>query len=90
SLDTNDSRFARGAGYETGDQFVTYIKDSFDVLRAEGGTMLTVGLHARLIGRPGRIGALWRILDYIAGHEDAWITRRCDIAQAWVESYPNE
>lgn len=88
SLDTNDSRFSRGAGYETGDQFVTYIKDSFDVLRAEGGTMLTIGLHARLIGRPGRIGALWRILDYIAGHEDAWITRRCDIAHAWIDAHP--
>ena len=88
SLDTNDSRFSRSAGYETGDQFFTYLKDSFDVLRAQGGTMLTVGLHARLIGRPGRIGALWRILDYIAGHDDAWICRRSDIAKAWATAYP--
>ncbi|MEM9059892.1 MAG: polysaccharide deacetylase family protein [Pseudomonadota bacterium] len=88
SLDTNDSRFARGAGYETGDQFVRYIKDSFDVLRAEGGAMLTIGLHARLIGRPGRIGALWEILDYISGHPDAWIARRCDIAQVWINAHP--
>ena len=88
SLDTNDSRFSRGEGYETQDQFVRYISDSFDVLRAEGGTMLTVGLHARLIGRPGRIGALWQILDYIAGHEDAWIARRGDIARAWIAAYP--
>lgn len=88
SLDTNDSRFSRGAGYETGDQFVRYICDSFDVLRAEGGTMLTVGLHARLIGRPGRIGALWQILDYIAGHEDAWIARRGDIAKTWSATLP--
>ncbi|MEM7056394.1 MAG: polysaccharide deacetylase family protein [Pseudomonadota bacterium] len=88
SLDTNDSRFSRGEGYETGDQFVTYIKDSFDLLRAEGGTMLTVGLHARLLGRPGRIGALHQILGYIQGHEDAWICRRSEIAEAWARAYP--
>lgn len=88
SLDTNDSRFARSAGYETGDQFFTYIRDSFDVLREAGDTMLTVGLHARLIARPGRIGALWRILDYIQSHEDAWICKRADVARAWAEAYP--
>ena len=88
SLDTNDSRFARGQGYEIGDQFVTYIKDSFDELRATGGTMLTIGLHARLLGRPGRIGALHRILDYIAGHEDTWICKRREIAEAWAQAYP--
>lgn len=88
SLDTNDSRFSRGEGYETGDQFVRYVKDSFDVLRAEGGTMLTVGLHARLIGRPGRIGALWEILDYISGHDETWIARRREIAEAWIAAYP--
>ncbi|MEM7238184.1 MAG: polysaccharide deacetylase family protein [Pseudomonadota bacterium] len=88
SLETNDSRFSRGEGYETADQFVTFIRDSFDTLYAEGDTMLTVGLHARLIGRPGRIRALHQILDYIAGHKDVWIARRGDIAKAWAAAYP--
>ncbi|MEM6906564.1 MAG: allantoinase, partial [Pseudomonadota bacterium] len=88
SLDTNDSRFARGEGYDTADQFERYIRDSFDVLYGEGGGMLTIGLHARLIGRPGRIGALYRLLDYISEHEGAWIARRDDIARAWIAAYP--
>ncbi|MEM7668837.1 MAG: allantoinase, partial [Pseudomonadota bacterium] len=88
SLETNDSRFSRGEGYETADQFVTFIRDSFDTLYAEGDTMLTVGLHARLIGRPGRIRALHQILDYIAGHKDVWIARRGDIAKAWAAAHP--
>jgi allantoinase len=93
SLDTNDSRFARdGGGYVVGDEFVTYIRDSFDQLYAEGGerpAMLTVGLHARLLGRPGRIGALHRILDHIAGHDDVWIARRDDIARHWAGRHPD-
>ena len=78
SLDTNDSRFTLGQGYQVGEDFVTYIKDSFDCLYFEGLTqpkMMTIGLHGRLIGRPGRIDALHRILDYIMGHEHAWICR---------------
>ncbi len=91
SLETNDSRFGRKEGYQVGEEFYTYLKDSFDVLYAEGAerpAMMTVGLHARLLGRPGRIGALYRILDYMAGHERVWITRREDIARHWMEKHP--
>ncbi len=91
SLETNDSRFGRREGYQVGDEFFTYLKDSFDVLYAEGVEapgMMTVGLHARLLGRPGRIGALARILDYMAGHERVWITRREDIARHWMAVHP--
>jgi putative urate catabolism protein len=91
SLETNDSRFGRREGYQVGDEFFTYLKDSFDVLHAEGAEapkMMTVGLHARLLGRPGRIGALHRILDYMAGHEQVWITRREDIARHWMTVHP--
>ena len=93
SLDTNDSRFGRdGGGYVLGEQFFIYLKDTFDQLYAEGAEvpkMMTVGLHARLIGRPGRIGALHRILDYVAGHEAVWIARRDDIARHWRAHHPD-
>ena len=93
SLDTNDSKFGRAeAGYHLADEFVTYLKDTFDQLYREGETspkMMTVGLHARLIGRPGRIVALHRFLDYILGHERVWICRRDDLARHWAEHYPN-
>ena len=91
SLDTNDSRFGRKEGYEVGEDFVTYIRDSFDWLYQEGRTspkMMTIGLHARLLGRPGRIGALHRILDYIMGHKRVWIARRDDIARHWAARHP--
>jgi putative urate catabolism protein len=91
SLETNDSRFGRREGFQVGGEFFTYLKDSFDVLYAEGAEapkMMTVGLHARLLGRPGRIGALHRILDYMAGHERVWITRREDIARHWMAVHP--
>jgi len=91
SLETNDSRFGRSEGYQVGEEFATYIRDSFDVLYAEGADspkMMTIGLHARLLGRPGRIGALHRILDYTAGHEGVWITRREDIARHWMKAHP--
>lgn len=93
SLDTNDSRFGRGDRcYQVGSEFVEYIRDSFDVLYAEGAThpkMMTIGLHARLLGRPGRIGALHRILDYMLDHEDVWVCRRGDIAEHWAAAYPD-
>lgn len=93
SLDTNDSKFGRGDhDYQLGKEFFTYLKDSFDMLYAEGEThpkMMTIGLHARLLGRPGRIGSLHQILDYILGHERIWICRRDDIARHWVQHYPN-
>ena len=91
SLDTNDSKFGRGEhDYQLGSEFVSYIKDSFDLLYAEGETtpkMMTIGLHARLLGRPGRIGALHQILDYLQGHDRVWICRRNDIARHWLEHY---
>lgn len=93
SLDTNDSRFGRGErSYQIGDEFFTYLKDSFDVLYAEGAThpkMMTIGLHARLLGRPGRIGALTRILDYMISHDRVWICRRNDLARHWASTYPD-
>jgi peptidoglycan/xylan/chitin deacetylase (PgdA/CDA1 family) len=93
SLDTNDSKFARGDhDYQLGDEFFTYLKDSFDILYAEGETqpkMMTVGLHARLIGRPGRIGSLYKFLDYVLGHDRVWVCRRDDLARYWAEHYPN-
>lgn len=91
SLETNDSRFGRGEGYQVGEEFFTYLKDSFDILYAEGAErpkMMTIGLHARLLGRPGRIGALHRILDYMAEHDRVWITRREDIARHWMTVHP--
>jgi peptidoglycan/xylan/chitin deacetylase (PgdA/CDA1 family) len=93
SLDTNDSKFSRGDhDYQLGDEFFTYLKDSFDILYTEGEThpkMMTIGLHARLIGRPGRIGSLYKFLDYVLGHERVWVCRRDDLARYWAEHYPN-
>jgi putative urate catabolism protein len=87
TLDTNDMRFATPQGFNAGDQFFAYLKDSFDVLYAEGlagaPKMLSVGLHCRLVGRPGRIAALARFLDHAARHEAVWVARRIDIARHW-------
>lgn len=89
SLDTNDSKFARREGYDTAGQFFEYIRDTFDTLIAEGRpAMMTVGLHARLIGRPGRIAALHRILDHVTPREDAWICRRDDLVRHFMEKTP--
>lgn len=95
TLDTNDMRFAALQGFNSGTQFFDYLKDAFDVLYAEGDPqglnqpkMLSVGLHCRLIGRPGRAAALARFLDYIQGHQQVWITRRIDIAQHWRATHP--
>jgi peptidoglycan/xylan/chitin deacetylase (PgdA/CDA1 family) len=93
SLDTNDSKFGRAeSDYQLGDEFFSYLKDSFDILYAEGETrpkMMTIGLHARLIGRPGRIGSLYNFLDYLQKHDRVWICRRNDLARYWAEHYPN-
>lgn len=91
TLDANDMRFAAAQGFNSGDQFFTYLKDSFDVLYAEGATrpaMLSVGLHCRLVGRPGRAAALARFLDYVQGHEGAWVATRLDIARHWIRTHP--
>lgn len=91
TLDANDMRFASPQGFNSGDQFFAYLKDSFDVLYAEGETspkMLSVGLHCRLVGRPGRAAALARFLDYVQQHEQVWVTRRIDIADHWAKQHP--
>lgn len=94
TLDSNDMRFATNQGFNCGDQFFSYLKDSFDVLYAEGkedpaaAKMLNIGLHCRLVGRPGRAAALARFLDYVQSHEDVWVTRRIDIANHWRKVHP--
>lgn len=91
TLDANDMRFATPQGFNSGDQFFAYLKDSFDMLYAEGEAgapkMMSVGLHCRLVGRPGRAASLARFLDYVAGHEKAWVARRIDIARHWLEHH---
>jgi putative urate catabolism protein len=95
TLDANDMRFATPQGFNTGEQFYQYLKDSFDVLYAEGDPeginqpkMLSIGMHCRLLGRPGRFKALQRILDYIQSHSNVWICRRVDIAKHWHDNHP--
>ena len=90
TLDNNDMRFVANQGFNTGDHFFTYLKDSFDTLYEEGKTnpkMMSVGLHCRLIGKPGRIQSLKKFLDYILKHEDVWICKRIDIAKHWIKNY---
>ena len=91
TLDANDMRFATAQGFNSGDQFFAYLKDSFDVLYAEGAErprMLSVGLHCRLAGRPGRAAALARFLDYVQSHEKVWVATRLDIARHWIKTHP--
>ena len=93
TLDTNDMRFATPQGFNCGDQFFTYLKDAFDALYAEGETtprMMSVGLHCRIVGRPGRIQSLARFLDYVRSHDKVWLTRRIDIAHHWINHHPYE
>lgn len=91
TLDNNDMRFATYQGFNSGEQFFTYLKDAFDVLYIEGADgpkMMSIGLHCRLVGRPGRAAALARFLDYVQGHDRVWICRRIDIAQHWHQHHP--
>lgn len=90
TLDNNDMKYCVAPGFNNGNDFFTYLKDAFDVLYAEGETapkMMSVGLHARLAGKPGRIAALARFIDYVQGHEQVWICRRLDIAQHWIKHH---
>ena len=87
TLDANDMRFASAQGFNSGDQFFSYLKDSFDVLYAEGNRMMSVGLHCRLVGRPGRLASLERFIKYAKGKK-AWVTRRIDIARHWLKHHP--
>ena len=94
TLDTNDMRFATSQGFNSGDQFFTYLKDSFDVLYAEGANgspkMLNIGLHCRLAGRPGRAAALARFLEYVKSHKKVWLAKRIEIAEHWHKHHPYE
>jgi len=91
TLDVNDMRFAALQGFNSGDQYFTYLKDTFDTLYEEGAEapkMMSVGMHCRLVGRPGRIAALKRFLEYVTAHQDVWFARRIDIARHWHEHHP--
>jgi allantoinase len=91
TLDTNDMRFSLPQGFSHGDPFFQYLKDSFDVLYAEGDEapkMLSIGMHCRLLGRPGRFLALQRFLDHIEKHDRVWVCRRLDIASHWIATHP--
>ncbi len=95
ALDTNDMRFTTAQGFNSGEQFFTYLKDAFDVLYAEGNPaglnapkMLSVGLHGRICGRPARAAAIARFLDYVHQHDDVWVARRIDIARHWLDRFP--
>jgi allantoinase len=90
TLDANDMRFVSAAGFANGGEFFTYLKNTFDFLYAEGESaprMMSVGLHCRLAGRPGRMAGLARFLDYIQSRERVWICRRVDIARHWHEHH---
>lgn len=94
TLEANDMRFATAPGYIEGEQFFQYLKDSFDVLYAEGqagaAKMFSIGLHCRLIGRPGKMAGLQRFLDYAMGHDGVWFPRRIDIARHWAKTHPHQ
>ena len=91
TLDANDMRFATAQGFNSGDQFHAYLRDTFDILRREGREgspkMMSVGLHCRLAGRPGRMAALERFLDHVAEYSDVWLARRIDIARHWTTNH---
>ena len=96
AMDSNDMRFSSAQGFAQGDDFFTYLKDAFDVLYAEGDPkgldrpkMLNIGMHCRLLGRPGRMKSLQKFLDYVQGHSQVWICRRIDIAKHWRAMHPH-
>ncbi|NMG36705.1 allantoinase PuuE [Azoarcus sp. TTM-91] len=93
TLDTNDMRFALPQGFSHGDEFFQYLRDTFDLMYEEGEerpAMMSVGMHCRLLGRPGRFRALQRFLDHIERHDRVWICRRVDIARHWIEHHPHK
>lgn len=92
TLDANDMRFATPQGFNAGEQFFNYLRDAFDVLYAEGARsprMMSIGLHCRLAGRPGRFAAVARFLDHVLAHEAVWCCRRIDLARHWREHHPH-
>ena len=91
TLDTNDMRFALPQGFSHGDEFFEYLRDAFDVMYAEGEerpAMMSIGMHCRLLGRPGRFRALQRFLDHLEKHDRVWVCRRVDVARHWIERHP--
>jgi peptidoglycan/xylan/chitin deacetylase (PgdA/CDA1 family) len=91
TLDNNDMKFGTAQGFNTGEDFFTYLRDAFDILYEEGAyapKMMSIGLHARLVGRPGRLAGLMRFLDHIQSRDKVWICRRVDIARHWMEHHP--
>jgi putative urate catabolism protein len=88
SLDANDMKFVALNGFTEGEQFFAYLRDTFEQLREEGGRMMSVGLHGRIAGRPGRARAVARFVDHVLASGEAWIARRIDIARHWIEAYP--
>ncbi|MCG3268757.1 allantoinase PuuE [Yoonia sp. I 8.24] len=90
TLDANDMRFATPQGFNSGAQFFDYLKSSFDALYREGGRMLSIGLHCRLIGRPGRVEALRQFIEYVQGHDDVWFATREQIADHWATQHPHQ
>jgi putative urate catabolism protein len=95
TLEANDMRFVAPQGFNTADHFFTYLRDSFDTLYAEGDPdgldrpkMMSIGMHCRLLGRPGRIVALQRFIDHVAAHDHVWVCRRVDIARHWKTVHP--
>jgi peptidoglycan/xylan/chitin deacetylase (PgdA/CDA1 family) len=92
ALDTNDFKFAFSPGWMSGEDFFTYLKAAFDQLHREGERepkMMSVGLHGRLVGRPGRANALARFMDYVQRHDTVWVCRRVEIARHWMQAHPN-
>lgn len=93
TLEANDMRFTAAQGFNTGEHFFTYLRDAFDALYAEGETapkMMSIGLHCRVVGRPGRILGLKRFLEHVMAHDRVWVARRIDIARHWIETHPYE
>ena len=90
TLEANDMRFATSPGWVTGQDFGQYLIDSFDTLHAEGGKMFSIGLHCRLIGRPGKIAGLLRFLDHVAAKGGAWFATRSQIADHWAANHPHQ
>ncbi len=88
TLDVNDMKFVALNGFDEGEGFYRYLRDTFEQLRAEGGRMMSVGLHGRIVGKPGRALALARFLDHVQAASDAWVARRVDIARHWLETHP--
>ncbi|ESQ79074.1 chitin deacetylase [Asticcacaulis sp. YBE204] len=89
TLDANDMKFVALNGFEDGEPFFRYLRDTFDQLYAEGGRMMSIGLHGRVAGKPARAAAVARFLDHVLSHDDAWVARRIDIANHWLKVHPH-